>query len=395
MTARGLTWLFVQAALMHACYSVVRPMVSYRALDMGAGSAELGAVAAAFAVLPLLLAFAVGRRADTLGPGRLMVVGAVLLALGCGAALLADGLVLLVLASAVLGFAHLLGMVGQQSVVAAAASETDRDRGFGSLTAVASLGQMVGPPVALSLAGLLATEGRPAAVVGLAVAGVVALAAIPFSARRHVLRRGPGPAGGRTTSRRAFSGLIRTDGMWQAMLVSGTVLAALDLLLAFLPAWAEERGISITTVGWLLALRALVSLISRAAIVRLIAVLSRRWTFIGSLVVGVGGLALLPFVDAGGAVAVMVLLGIGLGLAQPLTLSWVSSISPPAVRGAALGLRLTANRLAQTVLPPAIGLAAAGTGSAGVFVGTALVLAAATTSVLRQPMNPADPDAPT
>jgi len=319
----------------------------------------------------------------------------VLLAVGCVAALLADGLLLLVLASASLGFAHLLGMVGQQSAVAAGTTETDRDRGFGSLTAAASLGQMLGPPLALSLAGYLAADGRPAGVVGLAVAAALALAAVPFSARRGVLRRGSVPAGERTTSRTAFSGLIRTDGMWQAMVTSGTVLAALDLLMAFLPAWAEERGVSVTTVGWLLALRAMVSLVSRVAVVRLIAAFSRRWTFVGSLAMGVAGLALLPFVDVAGAAVVMCLLGIGLGLAQPLTLSWVSSLAPPNVRGAAIGLRLTANRLAQTVLPPGIGLAASGSGSSGVFVGTAVALAVATTTVLRQPMNPPDPAAET
>jgi cyanate permease len=190
-----------------------------------------------------------------------------------------------------------------------------------------------------------------------------------------------------TTSRRAFSELIRTDGMWQAMLTSGTVLAALDLLMAFLPVWAEERGVSVTTVGWLLAVRALVSLLSRVGVVHLVAALSRRWTFIGSLVLGVVGLALLPFVDVIGAVLVMCLLGVGLGLAQPLTLSWVSNISAPNVRGAAIGLRLTANRLGQTVLPPAIGLAVADSGSAGVFLGCAVVLAAATGTALGQRLD--------
>ncbi len=375
-------WLFVQVGFVHASYSVVRPMVSYRALDLGAGSAEIGALAASFAVLPLLLAFAVGRRADTLGPARLLAAGSGLLAVGCVAALLAPSLVVLILAAAGLGLAQLLAMVGQQTTVARAAG-VDRDHGFGSLTAAASIGQMVGPPLALSLAGWAATRGLSESSVGLGVAAVLAACALALLAQRRAspVREEEGVAE-RTTSRRAFSELIRTDGMWQAMVASGTVLAALDLLMAFLPAWAEERGISVATVGWLLAVRALVSVLSRVAVVRLIAVLSRRWTFVGSLLMGVAGLALLPFVDVAGAVLVMCLLGVGLGLAQPLTLSWVSALSAPNVRGAAIGLRLTANRFAQTVLPPAIGLAVADSGSTGVFLGCAAVLAAATGTVL-------------
>lgn len=395
MRAPPLTWLYVQAALLHAAYGVVRPMVSYRALDMDAGSAQLGLLAAGFAVVPLLLAFVTGRAADTLGPGRLLVAGSAVLTLGSVAALLAGGFGLLLLSSAALGFGQLLIMVGQQSTVAESTGETDRDRGFGSLTAAASLGQMLGPALALSLAGYLATDSMPVGVVGLAVAAVLALVAVPLGLRRW--RRPPArPRPERPGTVRAFSVLVRTGGMWRAMVTSGTVLAALDLLMAFLPAWAEERGVSVATVGWLLALRAFVSLVSRVAVVRLIGWFTRRWTFVGSLVLGVVGLALLPFVGVPGAVVVMVLLGVGLGLAQPLTLSWVSALAAPEMRGAAIGLRLTANRLAQTALPPAIGLAVGGTGSSGVFLGSAAVLAAATTAVLggglMESGGPAEPE---
>jgi MFS family permease len=379
--------VFLQAALLHSAFSVVRPMVSYRALDLGAGSAEIGVLAASFAVLPLLLAFVVGRRADTLGPRRVLVAGSVVLLLGCLTALAAPGFVVLLLGAAALGLGHLLTMVGQQTTVGRSAVGLDRDRGFGSLTAAASVGQMLGPAVALSLAGWAATRGWSESTVGLGIAAVLVVVAMASFARPWPAPVAEEGSSEPTTSRRAFRELIRTRGMWRAMVTSGAVLASLDLLLAFMPLWAEERGVSITTVGWLLALRALVSLLSRVAVVQLIAAITRRWTFVGSLLMGVAGLALLPFVDVGGAVVAMCLLGVGLGLTQPLTMSWVSSLSAPNVRGAALGLRLTANRFAQTVLPPAIGLVVAGSGSTGVFLGCAVVLAAATGTVLGRPLR--------
>lgn len=382
MTTAGpsLRWLFIQVAMLHAAFSVVRPMVSYRALELDAGSAQIGLLAASFAVLPLLLAFVAGRRADRVGPVRLLVIGSALIAVGSVVALLVPSFLLLLLASALLGFAYLLVMLGSQSVVAANPSVTVRDRGFGWLTGAASLGQMLGPAVAFSAAGHLAGAGGSVGVVGLAIAAGVAALAVPLAFGRR--RAFAAVEHERTTSRQALGTLLRTDGMWRALVTSGTVLAGLDILLAFLPAWAEERGVSVAAVGWLLTLRAFVSLLSRVTVARLIAVLSRRWTFVGSMVAGVAGLAVLPFVDVPGAVGAMVLLGVGLGLAQPLTLSWVSTLSAPGMRGAALGLRLTGNRLAQTVLPPAIALAAAGSGSGGVFLGSALVLAVATTTVL-------------
>jgi hypothetical protein len=64
---------------------------------------QLGVLAAAFAVLLLLAALAVGRRVDALGAGRLRVAGGLLLSAGCGGALLAEALVVLPLAAVALG----------------------------------------------------------------------------------------------------------------------------------------------------------------------------------------------------------------------------------------------------------------------------------------------------
>jgi MFS family permease len=74
--------------------------------------------------------------------------------------------------------------------------------------------------------------------------------------------------------------------------------------------------------------------------------------------------------------ALVVLLGLGLGVGQPLTMSWLAEIAPPGLRGRAMSLRLTGNRLGQVVIPSAVGLVAAGVGAAGVLWATAAALAA-------------------
>lgn len=388
-TTRRLRGLLAQAVLIHAAYGAARPMISYRALDLGAGNSELGLLAASFSIVPLLLAFSLGRRADLFGPARLVRIGALALALGAGLAIAVDSVAVLVLASALLGLAHLMGMIGQQAVVAGSTVDADRDRGFGSLTAAASVGQMVGPAVAMGVAGHLVAE-REQTGVGLMVVTLLALSALPFGRGLGAVTVDPAHSADPSRSPGALRALLRTHGMWQAMVVSGAVLAALDLLLAFLPAWAEERGISVATVGWLLALRAAVSVVTRLGVVWLIRTLTRRGTLVGSLVCGVVGLAGLPYAGVPGAAGLMVLLGVGLGMAQPLTLTWVTARSTDRLRGAALGLRLTANRLAQTVLPPGIGAVAAG-GTRMVFLATAGVLGIATATALRAPLTGDDP----
>ena len=384
MNAQGLRWLLLQAVLVHAAMIVVRPMVSYRALDLGASTVQIGLIATSSGLLPLLLAFAVGRRADLWGAGRLLVAGAFLSVTGSTTAILAPALPVLYAASAALGLAHLLLLVGHQSAVSQAATQAERDRGFAALSSASSVGQFLGPTVVLSLAGWLAGSGGSVAGIGLSMAAGLALVAAPLGLFCTLTRRPQQPAGPRATSRQAASRLVRTEGMWRALLVSGTTAAALDILPAFLPAWAEERGISVAVVGWLLGVRALVTVSVRLSVPWLIARVGRRPTFLGALAAGIAGMALLPFVDAVGGAVAMVLLGMGFGLSQPLTLSWVATLAPSEMRGAAVGLRLTANRLAQTVVPASVTLAVAGSGSGGVFLGSAALVAAATTTVVRR-----------
>jgi MFS family permease len=72
---------------------------------------------------------------------------------------------------------------------------------------------------------------------------------------------------------------------------------------------------------------------------------------------------------------VLVVVGIGLGVGQPLTMSWLAASTPPGLRGRAMSLRLTGNRLGQVAVPSVAGLLAAGAGAGGVLALTAAALA--------------------
>jgi MFS family permease len=74
---------------------------------------------------------------------------------------------------------------------------------------------------------------------------------------------------------------------------------------------------------------------------------------------------------------VVILMGLGLGVGQPVTMAWLAETSPPGMRGRSMSLRLLGNRAGQLVVPSAMGLVAAGLGSAGVLCGTAAALAGA------------------
>ena len=72
----------------------------------------------------------------------------------------------------------------------------------------------------------------------------------------------------------------------------------------------------------------------------------------------------------------MALIGLGLGIGQPMTMAWVANRSPRAERGIALGVRLTGNRSALVLVPILVGAVAGATGVGLVFWLIAVLLGA-------------------
>jgi MFS family permease len=130
-----------------AATGAVRPMLSYRAIEAGGGAVEIGVIATSYALLPVALAFAFGRRIDRHGPYGYVIGGNALFLAGIAVALVATSLPVLYLSSAMLGLGQMVAVLAQQAA-AARTGPGERDRSFGRLTSAAALGQSVGPAAA-------------------------------------------------------------------------------------------------------------------------------------------------------------------------------------------------------------------------------------------------------
>ena len=370
---RLLGLLLAHSALTQVVTFVLRPTTAYRAIELDVPTAWLGALTASFAVVPLLLAVPSGQATDRFGERRVMLAGAVLLVLS--AVLFASGrggAAGLVAGSVVLGTGHLLSVVGQQAAVANTAGPGRFDTAFGHYTFAASLGQALGPAL-ITVAGgegALPDTGPVFLVAtGIAVLLLACTAVLRFPVRERT--GGAAEAGGMST-------LLRLPGLVRALTVSCIVLAAVDITLVYLPALGADRGLAAGTVGLLLTVRAVASMTSRFFLGQLVRLTGRRRLMLGSVALSAVSMAAVavPMPVAGTAVLV-VLLGLGLGVGQPLTMSWLAEMAPAGLRGRAMSLRLTGNRLGQVLIPSAVGLLAAGVGSAGVLWATAGALALA------------------
>ena len=398
LSGRRAQWLLLllHAGLIQAVTQVVRPTASYRALELGVEPQWLGALSAGFAVLPLLAAVGVGRLTDRRGERPVLLAGAVLVLVSTVAfAVAGSSLAALVACSAVLGLGHLLLMVAEQSLVADFVGSRGRDAAFGQYAFASSAGQAVGPAALAVLGGdrvQPSTGGLFLTGIGMAAVLLAVAVGLQRGGRR---RRVPGP---RPEGVRA---LMRVPGLSAAVVASLVVVAAIDVVSVYLPALGTERDLTASTVGLLLVLRAVATMVSRSFLAAAVERMGRsRLLVAGSLSAGAAlVVAALP-VPLPVLVLAVAVAGTGLGFGQPLTMSWVTLLAPPRQRATAVSLRLSGNRLGQTLVPVVVGTVAGGLGAGGVLATTGTLLAGATVLSARRvaragtPERGEAPDAP-
>jgi len=369
-------WLIVLVAtglLSQAALNLVRPVTTYKLISFGSGSFTVGAVTAAYAILPLFTAMLLGRVSSRIRRIRfLMVAGVGLIALGGLGVNLAPNALTVALASAVLGLGHLMFTIGGQSSIARYFPDRDLDKGFGWFTAAYAAGQFIGPLIAGIVLGTdtdaVSAERIADISLSLWIGAGCALLSIPFLLPNFQPRVSKSVSTARPERSSASIGsVMRIKGMASHMFASMMLLSMLDILTAFLPLVAEKHEVSPTAVGVLLAIRGCASVVSRLFIPKLSAHFERRHLLVASLYASGVSIALAPiFIDELWASGLALLVGgFFLGLGQPMTMTMISTSVPPVDRGAALAVRLMGNRLGQVALPLVSSSVAAGMGPAG------------------------------
>jgi MFS family permease len=381
---RFLVVLLAQTVLTQLLTFTLRPTAAYRALELTVPTAWLGVLGACFAVVPLLLAVPSGQATDRFGERRVMVAGAVLMFGSAGIfVLLGNSIIGLVAGSVVLGTGHLFTVVSQQAAVANTAGPGKFDTAFGHYTFAASLGQAIGPGLIVVAGGASAIPNTTAIFlaatgIGGLLVGCTLLLRMPSRARDR-----------KDTVNGGIGTLLRIPGLLRALLISCVVLSAVDISLVFLPALGADRGLASGFIGLLLMLRAVASMGSRLFLGRLVDLVGRKRLMMASVALSAAAMVAItiPMPEPLMAITV-VLLGLGLGVGQPLTMSWLAECAPAGLRGRAMALRLTGNRLGQVIIPSVVGFVAVSVGAVGVLWATAATLGAAAVASRRLANNP-------
>ncbi|MFM1779253.1 MAG: hypothetical protein RIS51_398 [Actinomycetota bacterium] len=358
---RWLLPVLLNSALIQGAVYVVRPMITYKAVDLGADSALVGVVGATFALAPLLLAIQIGRWTDRGNAGKALFLGTLISVATTFALLFISSIPLLMLAMPCLGIGHLLVMTGGQTMIANESEDKKYERNFGLLTFYASLGHALGPLIG----GYLADQGaiinvNAALTFALGLFVVATFGVIPVLNQGKAKAREP-----QSLSASSIKAVLGAKGFKSAIFVSGSITAVVDVMLVFLPLLGRELGMSASEVGILLAIRAVASMGVRLVL----GPMSQKWGMrktlnFGSTLTMLSTAAMAFFSDFTVLAVVMVIAGFAMGIGQPVTMAWVSRISNPKQRGLSIAIRLTSNRFGQVVVPAAAGaIALSGVGT--------------------------------
>ena len=369
----ALLWtLMAHGVLVQIITGMVRVTTSYRIVQLNLDVIWYGIIPATFALFPIFLAVSVGRFIDRNHDAHAAMIGSGMM-LGAVVGLrFADSPFTIMPYTALFGVGHLFLMASHQMLCVRAAGDHNRDSVFGNFLMMTGIGQGLGP----FIVGWVGGEARVPDTAFLFTIGIgVGLAAFVVSlclppARDVIAKK-------RDAAPMSVGKLLRIPGFFTVLTASVVTMSAQDLVVLYLPLLGVERGLGVGEVGIILTIRSIAAVVSRIGYAKMVMVIGRvRLTFLS---MALGGAA---FVTLALPVPVLVLqiaaavLGVGLGIATALSLTSVVELAPADVRGTALSLRITGNRIGQASMPFLGSLLAASAGASGVLAFTGFALAA-------------------
>lgn len=365
-TTRVLVALIVGQLGLHAAMAGLRMATPLQALRQGASEWTVGVLLALFAAAPVLLALYAGRLADRLGYHRPVRLSVGLAMAGMGFAVASVGLSgvwtlgALCIAASLTGCAANMGMLTiQRTAGLAARTPTERMRLFSWLGIAPSFSNVVGPVAAGLMIDSTGFAGAYLLLMALPLATLASARLVPVMPPPGEAARGP--------SSTAWD-LLSMPGMRRLLLVNWLFSMCWDVHAFAVPVLGHERGFSASTIGFILGTFTL----SVTAVRMVVPALAHRievsrvlqGAMIGSgAVFALYPLASTPWLMGGCAV----LLGLTLGVSQPLIMTTLHHLTPEGRHGQSLAFRSMAINASSTLMPLLFGLLGSAVGAAALF----------------------------
>ncbi|MGK0523141.1 MAG: MFS family permease [Pseudomonadales bacterium] len=347
-------------------------------LELGASPLMLGVILSSQYLLPFLLAIPLGGVVARHGGRITLLAGAFVMTAGLLLMQVLPGYYGLIGGQLLIGLAHLQMVLSAQTIISSLATGPKLESYFGWYATWLSGGQVVGPLLAggwIHWAG--GVDNLFLVMAGIALLGGLCGMALTGDATSGM------PVTRKQTGFRAQALLMRHNtGVQVSIAITVAGMFALGVYGSYLPVYLDSLEMSAVMIGALVSLRSGVSMVIRPFIPRIIHTVGGREkaTILALCTVSVG-LACMGFSGNAPVIALLsILVGLGGGLTQPLSMVVLAESVEREQRSGALGMRLMANRAVHFVAPLMFGaiLSVSGFGLSfglsGLFIGLVAVV---------------------
>jgi MFS family permease len=357
--------LLVLTTFNHLAFVGVRLAVLLYAAYLGASPAVVGLLAALFGLFAALTSVHVGRWIDRSGPRVPLLIASVVMVAGIALPFLWRDVAALFVVSILVGLFHNIFHIGQQQMVGRYGKPEDRASNFSQSSLANSAASFLGPMIA----GVgIDHIGHPLTFVALAASAFIPLPFIALNRIRYPEAPARRPSAEAKGEAPGMWSLLRDAQLRRIYIVSVLTNGTWSVVNFLVPLYGLQIGLDATRIGVLLGCFAVATVL-----IRLVLTLGHRLLTPWQLMVGalfVTGTAFLGLPMTSNFPLLLALsfwLGMGLGVAGPMTQALLYDASPPERAGEVIGLRVTLQNVCQTGVPMLSGVIGTATGVGPVF----------------------------
>jgi len=376
---------------LHACMTGMRLATPLMALRDGHSALSVGVLLALFSLTQVFLAIPAGRYTDRHGLKKPMRLSVAIAAIGAGLSAVFPMFPVLCLSALLTGGATGLAVIALQRHVGRSARDADHlKESFSWLAIGPAVSNFMGPMAAglmIDHAGQVAADDT-----GFRAAfGLMCLMPLVtwFWVRR--VSELPLQIPHKDAAQHHIGDLLREPLMRRLLLVNWMLSSCWDVHTFVVPILGHERGFSASVVGFILGAFAVASALIRVVLPLVAKRLEEFRILTMAMVMAALIFAVYPFTQSAVSMGVCsVLLGLTLGVVQPMVMSTLHQITPHHRQGEALGLRIMTVNASSVLMPMLFGTAGAVVGIAPVFWMVGLVVGVGSRSAwyLRPPSAP-------
>lgn len=338
------------------------------ALNLQANFFEVGLIVALANLGPMVFAIMAGRVADRIGSRYPLMLGC----FGLGVSLLLpylvkDQLYILYLSQTILGIGYIFVIVNLQNLIGRLSSSENRSQNYSIFSLSVSAASLIGPSVTgfcIDFFGYNSTY---------LILALVAF--IPSLVMLSNIFKLPEPVSKEKATLNSIKDLLNSRSLIKTYMTSAMILTGVGLYEFYFPIYGDYLGFSASAIGIILSIYAAAFFIVRSLMGYLTAKFGEDPILFSSMFTASGAFVLLPFFQGAVTLAVIsFILGTGLGIGQPLSISMAYNSSPQGRTGEVLGIRMTINKTAQFLVPIVFGSVGSWLGVVPVFLTSAVFL---------------------